>query len=118
MRILFDEEAAVQEATAAVKPFSLSFKEVHWYTIYSVWQRVARSFFVKDCVFLAGNACHTHSSSAAQGMNTGIHDAVNLGWKLSLVLQGVARPSSYQCMRASAGRMSWSFLAMIETLCG
>lgn len=89
---IFDEAAAVKEAIAAVKPFSLSFKEVHWFTIYSVGQRVARSFFVKDCVFLAGDACHTHSSGAAQGMNTGIHDAVNLGWKLSLVLQGVVRP--------------------------
>ncbi|GAD93330.1 3-(3-hydroxy-phenyl)propionate hydroxylase [Paecilomyces variotii No. 5] len=88
----FDEEAAVKEAIASVKPFSLSFKEVHWYTIYSVGQRVAQKFCVKDCVFLAGDACHTHSSGAAQGMNTGIHDAVNLGWKLSLVLQGKLRP--------------------------
>ncbi|KAL1969142.1 hypothetical protein VTN77DRAFT_396 [Rasamsonia byssochlamydoides] len=89
---IFDEEAAVAEAIASVKPFSLSFKEVHWYTIYSVSQRIARHFFIKDCVFLAGDACHTHSSGAAQGMNTGIHDAVNLCWKLSLVLQGIAKP--------------------------
>ncbi|KAL1852544.1 hypothetical protein Plec18170_005675 [Paecilomyces lecythidis] len=88
----FDEEAAVKEAIASVKPFSLSFKEVHWYTIYSVGQRIAQKFCVKDCVFLVGDACHTHSSGAAQGMNTGIHDAVNLGWKLSLVLQGKLRP--------------------------
>ncbi|KAJ9355112.1 FAD binding domain-containing protein [Paecilomyces variotii] len=98
----FDEGAAVKEAIASVKPFSLSFKEVHWYTIYSVGQRVAQKFCVKDCVFLAGDACHTHSSGAAQGMNTGIHDAVNLGWKLSLVLQGKLRPEvlkTYQSER-------------------
>lgn len=88
----FNEEAAVKEAIASVKPFSLSFKQVDWWTIYVVGQRIARSFFVKDCVFLAGDACHTHSSGAAQGMNTGIHDAVNLAWKLSLVLQGFAKP--------------------------
>jgi phenol 2-monooxygenase len=88
----FDEEAAVKEAIASVKPFSLKFKTVDWWTIYVVGQRIARSFFVNDCIFLAGDACHTHSSGAAQGMNTGMHDAVNLGWKLSLVLQGLAKP--------------------------
>ncbi|KAF2033436.1 FAD/NAD(P)-binding domain-containing protein [Setomelanomma holmii] len=89
----FDEAAAVKEAIASVKPFSLKFKTVDWWTIYVVGQRIARSFFINDCIFLAGDACHTHSSGAAQGMNTGIHDAVNLGWKLSLVLQGLAKTS-------------------------
>ncbi|HEX6286885.1 MAG TPA: FAD-dependent monooxygenase, partial [Acidimicrobiia bacterium] len=39
-------------------------------------------------VFLAGDAAHVHSPAGAQGMNTGIQDAVNLGWKLALVLKG------------------------------
>jgi phenol 2-monooxygenase (NADPH) len=84
----FNQEAAVKEAIESVKPFALSFKQVDWYTVYVVGQRVAREFLVRDCVFLAGDACHTHSSGAAQGMNTGMHDSVNLAWKLSLVLQG------------------------------
>jgi phenol 2-monooxygenase len=88
----FDQEAAVKEAIASVIPFSLKFNTVDWWTIYVVGQRIARSFFVEDCIFLAGDACHTHSSGAAQGMNTGMHDTVNLGWKLSLVLQGLAKP--------------------------
>lgn len=41
-------------------------------------------------VFLAGDAAHIHSPAGAQGMNTGIQDAINLGWKLALVLQGRA----------------------------
>ncbi|GAB7350327.1 hypothetical protein MBLNU459_g0959t1 [Dothideomycetes sp. NU459] len=88
----FDEAAAVKEAIAAVKPFEVSFERVDWWTIYSVGQRIAQRFFVQDCVFLAGDACHTHSSGAAQGMNTGLHDSVNLAWKLALVLRGVAKP--------------------------
>ncbi|GME40435.1 pentachlorophenol 4-monooxygenase [Neofusicoccum parvum] len=92
---VFDEAAAVQEAIAAVAPFSLSFTRVDWWTIYVVGQRVARRFSTPDhSVFLAGDSCHTHSSGAAQGMNTGIHDAVNLGWKLSLVLRGLADPAA------------------------
>ncbi|KAG0650715.1 Monooxygenase fmpF [Hyphodiscus hymeniophilus] len=89
----FNEAAAVTEAIASVKPFSLKFKQVDWFTVYSVGQRVARRFFTQDCVFLAGDSCHTHSSGAAQGMNTGLHDACNLGWKLSMVLHGLAQPS-------------------------
>jgi phenol 2-monooxygenase len=92
----FNEAAAVAEAIASIKPFSLKFNQVDWFTVYSVGQRVARNFFTKDCVFLAGDACHTHSSGAAQGMNTGMHDSVNLGWKLSLVLRGLAPPSLLQ----------------------
>src|SRR5262249_52196385 len=41
-------------------------------------------------VFLAGDAAHIHSPVGAQGMNTGIQDARNLGWKLALVVRGAA----------------------------
>ncbi|KAI1752813.1 FAD binding domain-containing protein [Xylaria castorea] len=88
----FDEQAAIAEAIAAVKPFTLEFERVDWWTIYTVGQRIAKRFSTNDRVFLVGDSCHTHSSGAAQGMNTGIHDAVNLGWKLSLVLRGLAPP--------------------------
>jgi len=54
----------------------------------SIQQGVAEEFFTDDCIFLAGDAGHTHSSGGAQGMNTGIHDAVNLAWKLGGVLRG------------------------------
>ena len=37
-------------------------------------------------VFIAGDACHTHSAKAGQGMNVSMQDAFNLGWKLAAVL--------------------------------
>jgi phenol 2-monooxygenase (NADPH) len=43
-------------------------------------------------IFLCGDAAHTHSSSAAQVLNIGIHDAVNLDWKLALHIRGVIKP--------------------------
>jgi 2-polyprenyl-6-methoxyphenol hydroxylase-like FAD-dependent oxidoreductase len=43
-------------------------------------------------VFLAGDAAHVHSPVGGQGMNTGIQDAWNLGWKLALAARGVASP--------------------------
>ncbi|KAI1191858.1 FAD binding domain-containing protein [Nemania serpens] len=89
----FDEQAAVKEAILAVKPFTVEFEHVDWWTVYTVGQRIAKRFSVDGRFFLVGDACHTHSSGAAQGMNTGIHDAINLGWKLSLVVRSLAPPS-------------------------
>ena len=43
-------------------------------------------------VFIAGDACHTHSAKAGQGMNVSMQDAFNLGWKLAAVLEGRAKP--------------------------
>jgi 2-polyprenyl-6-methoxyphenol hydroxylase-like FAD-dependent oxidoreductase len=58
-------------------------------------------------VFLAGDAAHIHSPAGAQGMNTGIQDAWNLGWKLALVTNTVAVPAlldTYESERRPVGR--------------
>jgi phenol 2-monooxygenase len=47
-------------------------------------------------VFIAGDACHTHSAKAGQGMNVSMADAWNLGWKLAAVPRGTARPELLQ----------------------
>lgn len=44
-------------------------------------------------IFIAGDAAHTHSPKAAQGMNTALHDSWNLAWKLNLAIRGLAKPS-------------------------
>lgn len=75
-------------AKEALHPFTLEFVTLDWWTVYEIGQRVAETF-QSGPVFLAGDAAHTHSSGAAQGLNTGIHDAVNLGWKLAGVLNGL-----------------------------
>jgi phenol 2-monooxygenase len=85
------EEVFVKEAKEAVRPFEIEYSQVDWASVYSVGQRLAKTFWTKGCVFLAGDSAHTHSSGAGQGMNNGQHDAVNLAWKLSLVLGGVAK---------------------------
>jgi 2-polyprenyl-6-methoxyphenol hydroxylase-like FAD-dependent oxidoreductase len=58
---------------------------------YRVQQKVAASLHHGN-VFLLGDAAHTHSPAGGQGMNTGIQDAANLGWKLQHVLTGRAAP--------------------------
>ncbi|WP_405078852.1 FAD-dependent monooxygenase [Paenibacillus chitinolyticus] len=66
--------------------------EVNWFSKYHVHHRVARHFREGN-VFIAGDAGHIHSPAGGQGMNTGIGDAVNLGWKLAAVVQHRAAPS-------------------------
>ncbi|MCJ1290926.1 hypothetical protein MMC34_002468 [Xylographa carneopallida] len=82
------EDVVKEEAVKALAPFELEFVTLDWWTLYTIGQRVADSFRAKERILLAGDAGHTHSSGAAQGMNTGMHDAVNLGWKLGGVLKG------------------------------
>jgi 2-polyprenyl-6-methoxyphenol hydroxylase-like FAD-dependent oxidoreductase len=66
--------------------------EVNWFSTYRVHHRVADKFRVGRA-FLVGDAGHIHSPAGGQGMNTGIGDAVNLGWKLAHVLQDRADAS-------------------------
>lgn len=82
------QEDVIREAQTALRPFTLDFKTVDWWTVYSVGQRLASDYRKRDRIFLAGDAAHTHSSGAAQGMNTGVHDAVNLSWKLAGRING------------------------------
>ena len=76
-------------------------KEIAWWSVYEIGQRLTDKF--DDVpeeevatrlprVFIAGDACHTHSPKAGQGMNVSMQDAFNLGWKLAAVLRGRCAP--------------------------
>ncbi|SBT44360.1 FAD-dependent monooxygenase [Micromonospora narathiwatensis] len=82
-----------------------------WMTNFRLHHRAA-THYRSGPVFLAGDAVHIHSPVGAQGMNTGIQDAVNLGWKLAQALRGHADPAlldSYEAERAPVGRMVLRF---------
>lgn len=61
--------------------------DASWLSIYRINVRMAEQFR-KGRVFLAGEAAHVHPATGGQGMNTGIQDGYNLGWKLDTVLRG------------------------------
>jgi 2-polyprenyl-6-methoxyphenol hydroxylase-like FAD-dependent oxidoreductase len=63
-----------------------------WATYFRLQHRQAASYR-SGRVFLAGDAAHVHSPAGGQGMNIGIQDAWNLGWKLALVAGGAADPA-------------------------
>lgn len=91
----------ITAARRILHPHSLDVKEIVWWSVYEIGQRLTDKFDdVPDDqlatrtprVFVAGDACHTHSPKAGQGMNVSMQDAFNLGWKLAAVLQGRSAP--------------------------
>ncbi len=93
----------IETANRVLHPYSIDVRETVWWSIYEVAQRVTDGFDElagrddaasgeDPRVFIAGDACHTHSAKAGQGLNVSTQDALNLGWKLSAVLSGLADP--------------------------
>ena len=94
-------EKLAKVANGILHPYSVEIKDVGWWSVYEIGQRLCEKFDdvpVEEMatrlprVFIAGDACHTHSAKAGQGMNVSMADAWNLGWKLGAVLRGAARP--------------------------
>jgi len=75
----------------AIGDMKVEIRKVNWFSTYRVHHRVADSFR-KGRAFILGDAAHVHSPVGAQGMNTGIGDAINLAWKLAAVIKGEATP--------------------------
>jgi phenol 2-monooxygenase (NADPH) len=84
-------------ARRVLHPYTLDVREIAWFSIYEVGQRLTGRFddvpaelvaARRPRVFIAGDACHTHSAKAGLGMNVSMQDTFNLGWKLAAVLEG------------------------------
>lgn len=108
----------IAAANRIMQPFVIDVKEVVWWSLYEIGHRMTDRFddvpegeaeTRNPRVFTAGDACHTHSPKAGQGMNVSMQDTFNLGWKMAHVLQGRADASllrSYSAERwAEAKRL-------------
>ncbi len=97
-----ESSEVIDTARRILHPYVLDVKEIAWWSVYEVGQRLTDKFDdVPDLpdegmrsprVFVAGDASHTHSPKAGQGMNVSMQDAFNLGWKLAAVLEGRSAP--------------------------
>ena len=95
-----NQDDIIAAANRIIKPYSIDVKEVVWWSIYEIGHSITDRFDDvpegedrNPRVFTAGDACHTHSPKAGQGMNVSMQDTFNLGWKLVHVLQGRADAS-------------------------
>lgn len=88
----------ISKANQILHPYTLEPRAVHWHSVYEVGHRLADGFDNTDSthptqsprILIMGDACHTHSAKAGQGMNVSMQDAFNLGWKLAYVLLGLS----------------------------
>jgi hypothetical protein len=107
-RVPLDEPVTLDELRSAFRRIAgddFGMGEPRWRTRFLSERRQARRYRV-DRVFLAGDAAHVHSPLGGQGMNTGIQDAFNLGWKLAAEVRGRAAPGlldTYHTERHAVG---------------
>jgi phenol 2-monooxygenase len=111
----------IAAARRILRPHSFDVKEVAWWSVYEIGQRLCDKFDdVPEAdtarrlprVFIAGDACHTHSPKAGQGMNVSMQDGFNLGWKLMSVLRGRCAPGllhSYSAERHAIAKQLIDF---------
>ena len=99
-------EQIIAKANQILSPYSLDVRNVAWHSVYEVAHRLTDKFDDVPAdvpgadqaqrvprVFIAGDACHTHSAKAGQGMNVSMQDGFNIAWKLGHVLDGRAPAS-------------------------
>ncbi|UCH49410.1 MAG: FAD-binding monooxygenase [Betaproteobacteria bacterium] len=105
----------ITAAQRILHPYSLEVKEVPWWSVYEIGQRICDKY--DDVpeqetgsrlprVFIAGDACHTHSPKAGQGMNFSMQDTFNLGWKLASVLRKQCVPELLHTYSAERQRVA------------
>jgi phenol 2-monooxygenase len=114
-------QQVIETARRVLRPYTLDVRDIVWFSVYEVGQRLTDRFDDVPTgeagsrdprVFIAGDACHTHSAKAGQGMNVSMQDAFNLGWKLISVLDGRAKPEllrTYSVERQAVARILIDF---------
>ncbi|HXF02741.1 MAG TPA: FAD-binding monooxygenase, partial [Arthrobacter sp.] len=90
-------EQIIAKANEIMTPYTVDVRSVAWHSVYEVGHRLTDRFddlLPEDVgtrtprVFITGDACHTHSAKAGQGMNVSMQDGFNIAWKLGHVLEG------------------------------
>ncbi|KAL9611333.1 MAG: hypothetical protein Q9167_004016 [Letrouitia subvulpina] len=109
-------EIIIKAAQKILSPYKITYDYCDWWTAYQIGQRVSNQFSVKDRIFLAGDAVHTHSPKAGQGMNVSMQDAFNLGWKIALVIKGLAKPLVLKTYQSERRRVAQDLIALDHQL--
>lgn len=100
---------------AKIFPFTIRVGMPIWQSRFYVHERLAASYR-KQRVFLVGDAAHVHIPAAAQGMNTGIQDAINLSWKLAQVIKKKTSETLLDTYESERRPIAKSVLAMTNNM--
>ncbi|KAI7952803.1 hypothetical protein MJO29_008434 [Puccinia striiformis f. sp. tritici] len=84
-------ETCQKQAKKIFHPYTLKFGETDWFSIYTIGQRIANKYTLDGRIILGGDAVHTHSPKAGQGMNISMLDMYSLAWKINLIEKGIGK---------------------------
>ena len=109
----------VKEALVAVYGTDFGAHDPSWISRFTDMTRQAATYRDRR-VFLAGDSAHVHYPAGGQGLNTGVQDAVNLGWKLAQVIKGTSPATLLDTYHAErhpvAARVLRNTMAQVELL--
>ncbi|SGZ32377.1 BQ5605_C040g11865 [Microbotryum silenes-dioicae] len=91
----YDRTAATEDickarAAKIFQPYKIEWGRTDWFSVYQIGQRIASAYTLDERIFLGGDATHTHSPKAGQGMNISLLDMYSLSWRVNLVEKGMA----------------------------
>jgi 2-polyprenyl-6-methoxyphenol hydroxylase-like FAD-dependent oxidoreductase len=108
----------IRQSLRRIAGTDFGMRQMRWSTRFLSQRRQADHYRVGR-IFLAGDAAHVHSPLGALGMNTGIQDAMNLGWKLSAAVYGWAPPwllDTYHSERHPVGRAALQVTDLLQRI--
>ncbi|KAK5550625.1 hypothetical protein LTR46_011372 [Exophiala xenobiotica] len=104
-------QTILEAAQRIIAPYKIDYRKLDWWTAYQIGQRVGTQFSAHERIFVAGDAVHTHSPKAGQGMNVSMQDAYNLGWKVANVVKGVADRRILKTYQSERRRIAQDLIA-------
>ncbi|KAJ5173253.1 hypothetical protein N7492_005846 [Penicillium capsulatum] len=112
-----DGTILMEQVQKAMHPYTMKTSHIEWSTIYTVGQRVCRKIGLHNRIFLAGDAIHTHSPKAGQGMNVSMQDTFNLGWKIASVVKGALKPQILETYQQERLPVAERLIALDQRIC-
>ncbi|GIK00056.1 hypothetical protein Aspvir_004071 [Aspergillus viridinutans] len=128
-------EVIMDRIAEIMQPYMIKTNRINWHTTYKVLtsismvccanaeqaqvsQRICPKISVHNRLFLAGDAIHTHSPKAGQGMNVSMQDTYNLGWKLAAVARGASPPDILATYAQERLPIAQRLIELDQRLCG
>ncbi|KAG2026541.1 hypothetical protein GB937_001321 [Aspergillus fischeri] len=110
-------DVLTDQVATIMQPYTMRTSHIDWSTIYTVGQRICRKIGLHNRIFLAGDAIHTHSPKAGQGMNVSMQDTFNLGWKIASVIKGVLHPRVLETYQQERLPVAERLIALDQRIC-
>ncbi|KAK5186075.1 hypothetical protein LTR44_002124 [Exophiala sp. CCFEE 6388] len=105
-------EDIISKAQKILSPYKLESGECEWWSVYTI----AKTNSLHNRIFITGDAVHAHTPTMGAGMNVSIQDSYNLGWKLAMVIKGLAKPELLDTYRDERHKVAETLLDLDQEM--